>query len=1116
MPRILDNIDQSLLPSLQNTIQSAYRADFCVGYFNLRGWRHIAQAFDNWDGGIGKCCRVLVGMQRAPQDEIRAAFRVTPDNDIDNQTVLRLKKQLAEDFRKQLTIGTPTNADEAGLRHLAEQLKTQKVIVKLYLQHPLHAKLYLLFRNDSEAPIVGYVGSSNLTFSGLVQQGELNVHIPEEDAGKKLQQWFDDRWDNRWCIDISQELIQVIEESWAREQLISPYHIYIKMAYHLAQEARTGVSEFTIPSDFSNTLFPFQQAAIQIAAHHLNKRGGVLLGDVVGLGKTLMATTLARIFVDDYFLETLILCPVNLVKMWEDYAANYRLHAKVLPISQFIRELPTLRRYRLLIIDESHNLRNREGQRYRAIQEYIHTNECRVILLSATPYNKSYLDLANQLRLFVPEDQELTIKPERLLRDIGESEFIRRYQTSPRTLAAFEKSDYADDWRDLMRLYLVRRTRSFIQQNYAEIDPQTQRRYLSYPDGRRSYFPTRVPRTVTFAIDDQNPNDQYARLFSPSVVDSINDLTLPRYGLAGYVAATAEHSANAEQKRILTNLSRAGKRLMGFCRTNLFKRLESSGQVFLQSLERHILRNFIVLHALENDKPVPIGTQDAALLDTRMSDVDVDATIGTQSPPQAGLYSATEAEFKQAATTTYQQYETEMANRFAWLPASFFTEQLKGDLLNDAQALIKILHHAGVWDVNKDTKLEALQKLIEDSHPNEKILVFTQFADTVGYVTEQLQRLLPTIAIEGVTGQTEELTNLVWRFSPRSNGKSYAPEQEIRVLIATDVLSEGQNLQDAHIVVNYDLPWAIIRLIQRAGRVDRIGQQADEILSYTFLPADGVERIINLRERIRHRLQQNAEVIGTDEAFFEDDKDTKAMRDLFTEQSGILDGDADTEVDLASYAYQIWKNAVDADPSLQHIIPNMPPVVYATRAYTPTPQMPEGVLVYMRNRDGNDALAWIDTAKNSVTESQLTILNAAACHPNTAPQERMDDHHDLVHAGMEFLAEQERTGGHLGRPSGVRARTYAQLKRYVDQIRGTLFDMPELHNAVADLYRYPLHQTAANTLNRQLRSGISDETLAQLVVGFYEEHRLCLIHQETSEDQEPQIICSLGLKPTTE
>jgi SNF2 family DNA or RNA helicase len=119
-------------------------------------------------------------------------------------------------------------------------------------------------------------------------------------------------------IDISQELLAIIEESWARQEALPPYHIYLKIVYHLSQEARTGLTEFRIPRDFGNTLLEFQIAAVKIAAHHLNKRGGVLIGDVVGLGKTLMATAVARIFEDDYGLETLIICPKNLVPMWED------------------------------------------------------------------------------------------------------------------------------------------------------------------------------------------------------------------------------------------------------------------------------------------------------------------------------------------------------------------------------------------------------------------------------------------------------------------------------------------------------------------------------------------------------------------------------------------------------------------------------------------------------------------------------------------------------------------------------------------------------------------------------------------------------------------------------
>lgn len=448
---------------------------------------------------------------------------------MDNQTALRLKTRLAEEFREQLTIGAPSNEDEAGLRRLANQIRTKKVIVKLFLKHALHAKLYLLFRPDPVNPSVGYLGSSNLTLSGLSNQGELNIDVLDHDACKKLAKWFEDRWNDHWCLDISDELVQVIDESWAREESIPPFHIYIKIAYHLSQEARTGLTEFRIPSDFGNKLLDFQTAAVKIAAHHLNRRGGVIIGDVVGLGKTLMATALARVFEDDYGLETLIICPKNLVPMWENYRDEYRLRGRVLSISRVTRELSDLRRYRLIVIDESHNLRNREGKTYRNLQEYIRKNDSKCILLSATPYNKTYLDLSSQLRLFVPEDEDLGIRPERLLKEIGETEFLRRFQAPVRSLAAFDKSEHADDWRELMRLYLVRRTRSFIQENYAVTDTENGRKYLKFSDGTPSYFPVRVPKTVHFDIDEQ-----YSRLFADDVVDTINGLELPRYGLGNF------------------------------------------------------------------------------------------------------------------------------------------------------------------------------------------------------------------------------------------------------------------------------------------------------------------------------------------------------------------------------------------------------------------------------------------------------------------------------------------------------------------------------------------------------------------------------------------------------
>ena len=1122
MPRIFDNIETRLLPALRDNLELAYRADFCVGYFNLRGWRQLDALIERFQGTEDSRCRLLIGMQSLPQDELRAALRLgTADEGIDNATALRLKKRMAEDFRQQLMLGAPTNEDEAGLRRLSAQLRSSKVVVKLSTGQALHAKLYLLYRSDPVNPVTGYLGSSNLTLAGLSGQGELNVDVLDSDATQKLVRWFDDRWDDRWSLDISAELADIIDESWAREEILPPYYIYLKMAYHLSQEARTGLSEFTIPRDFQQRLFDFQKAAVQIAAHHLNKRGGVLIGDVVGLGKTLMATALARVFQDDYSWETLIICPKNLVSMWQDYVDTYRIIGKVLSISEVTTRLADLRRYRLVLIDESHNLRNREGRRYAAIKEYITQNDSRCILLSATPYNKTYLDLSAQLRLFIPEDYDLGIRPEKLLGELTETEFIRRHQCPVRSLAAFEKSDYSDDWRELMRLFLVRRTRSFIQANYAATDPATGRQYLTMPDGTRSYFPVRVPRTVRFVVDESRPDDPYARLYSSAVVDAVNGLHLPRYGLGNYEASRPNTPPTQAEAKQLQSLGRAGKRLMGFCRTNLFKRLESGGPAFIQSVERHVLRNYVYLYAIEQGLPLPLGTQGAELLDPD-SDEDSDAMLPgmvdeeDEETDSEALAPAlrTESDYRQRAAQVYAQYAGPLKRRFKWLRATLFTPTLRKHLSDDAHALLGVLGICGYWQPEADAKLNALADLLTRQHPNEKVLVFTQFADTVHYLTEQLQAR-GIRALAGVTGDSPNPTELAWRFSPESNGKRaiIPPASELRALIATDVLSEGQNLQDCAIIVNYDLPWAIIRLIQRAGRVDRIGQRAETITCYSFLPADGVERLIRLRARVRMRLRENAEVVGTDEAFFEDEANDQPILDIYNERAGILDGDDDAEVDLSSQAYQIWKNAIEANPALEKTISGLPSVVYSARAHQPEPLSPAGVLLYLRTSDGNDALAWVDERGKTVTQSQLAILRAAACSRDTQGVPRQPNHHELVALAAEQIAQvEEQTGGQLGRPSGARYKAYTRLLAHAERMKGSLWELPELPRVIDDIYRYPLRDSAVQTLNRQFKIGVDDEALAKLAIALRDEGRLCIIHDDDEpQSREPRIICSLGL-----
>lgn len=1132
MPTVFDNIETPFLDGedgngLKHALKLARRGDFCVGYFNLRGWRCIDSVVNGWtiptDSVEPPPCRLLVGMQRLPGEQLRDWLSPDEPRPPDNKALAGFRKKAAAEFRKQLTIGNPTDEDEAGLRRLVSQLREGRLRVKLFLKHPLHAKLYLAHRNDTINPIIAYVGSSNLTLAGLKGQGELNVDVLDKDAAKKLNQWFIDRWEDTRCLDITEELIAIIEESWAGERLVSPYHLYLKMAWHLSQDARDGIKEFRVPHEIREMLLPFQEKAVQIACRHLNKRGGVLVGDVVGLGKTRIAAAIARVMSDDQMLETLILCPKNLTSMWESYAREYGLRApKVLSQSIAQRELPNLPRYRLVIVDESHNFRNREGKIYQAIRDYLERNDCKVILLSATPYNKTYLDLGAQLRLFLNEQTDIGIRPEAMLRTVGESKFALSNPNTPlSSLGAFEQSEHPDDWRDVMRLYLVRRTRSFIIRNYAEIDERNGLPFLTLHSGERMYFPIRKPVSVKFRSDPNDASDPCARLMRDEVVHIINGLHLPRYGRSNYKKDQLPADLSAADEKVIDDLTRAGPRMKGFCRTNLFKRLESSAHAFLLSVHRHILRNHIEIHALENQLPLPIGQQESALLDTRLYDTgagELDLKDREEPLPSLGQWDA--SHYRAEAKRIYQSIEKHHQSRYKWLRTDVFKKTLVQHLKADSESLRQLLSSTGEIPASKDYKLQSLIRLLRESGDGEKHLVFTQFADTAQYLTASLEEA-GIDGIDCVTGESEDPAKQAWRFSPESNGKlaEFPPSKQTRILIATDVLSEGQNLQDAARVINYDLPWAIIRLIQRAGRVDRIGQKRDTIFCYSFLPAEGVENIIKLRQRIIHRLRENEEVVGSDESFFEDQtpSDAEALRNLYDEKSGILDEPEDDEVDLTSEAFEVWAQATKNDPALRKSVEDLPDVVFATKKHSPDAERPEltppGVLTYIRTPQDHDALLWVDPEGKTVTESLVRIFRQAKCAPDEPALPRRADHHLLVARSLKIVEDERRDlkAGSLGSRRGARFRTYERLQDFLRHREGDLFLTDQVRASIQAVYDHPLTTEAVDKLNRQLRSNISDDDLAALVTALHRDDRLVVVNLHDEPAKEPRILCSLGL-----
>ncbi|MBP1468986.1 NgoFVII family restriction endonuclease [Candidatus Chloroploca sp. M-50] len=1134
MPTIFDNITTHLLPTLRTMLELSHRLDVAVGYFHLRGWDALADLVERFAGTDDHCCRLLVGMQRPEHEVMRALQRLPREGEgyLDGPTVARLRRQAAQSFREQLEFGVPSSKARATLHVLAAQLRARKLRVKLFLRHPLHAKLYLVQRDDPMTPLIGFVGSSNLSFSGLSGHGELNVDVVEQDAARKLQHWFDERWDDAFAFDISADLADLIETSWAADRVVAPYHVYLKMAYYLSQDAREGVHAFPLPADLREVLLPFQAEAVALAARYLQRREGVLLGDVVGLGKTLMATAVARIFQASEQSNTLVICPPKLMPMWRDYLARYQVAGAVVSLGKAPEELPHLPRYRLVIVDESHNLRHRQGKRYAAVHDYIERNGARVLLLTATPFNKQFTDLSNQLRLFLDERRDLRIRPERFFQEYcadgrNEADFQANFDASPRSLRAFEQSNHPDDWRDLMRLFMVRRTRQFILRTYATFDAERQRSYVMIGE-RRAYFPLRQPRTLSFALDEHDPTDQYARLYRAQVVQVIEQLALPRYELAAYVNQTAARRAAPAERALLENLARAGRRLLGFSRTNLFKRLESSGQSFLISLDRQILRNMVTLHALEQGLPVPIGTQDVAMLDPALSDVDAevatadegddeDAASAEQQTLDPALPDSEVAlnAYTARAAQVYTAYATRFHRRFQWLAPSFFQARLKRALRDDARMLAEVAQQVGRWQPARDAKLAELTRLLREIHPHEKVLIFTQFADTARYLATQLwAHGVTDLAV--ATGQAGDPTALARRFSPTSNAGLRDGETELRVLVATDVLGEGQNLQDAHIVVNYDLPWAIIRLIQRVGRVDRIGQQAETIHAYSFLPADGVERIIRLRTRLAERLEANQEVVGTDETFFGEASATQ-LRDLYTEQAQVLEDDSNEDVDLASAALQVWQSASEQD---QRAALALAPIVGATRpVHGPTSAAPPaGVVSYLRFPDGTDAMVRVDTEGRLVSQALAATFRALACGPDTPAVPHLPNHDELVAAALQAaLHEQQTFAGQLGSLRSTRRQVYERVKRCLEQHqrRPTLFSEPLLRTLPAlieAVLRFPLREAARTALSQQIRLGASDEEVATNAVRFYEDERLVVVRDaDEPVVDDPHIVCALGL-----
>lgn len=855
MPGIIDNRQVKLGEVIKEGISddNIDRLRIGVGYFYTSGLKSLQPQLEQFIDSGGQV-DVLMGntVNRETMEELVAGYKSQrlarvrqPNHLIPEDDKRELEQELKAELKEQLLFTDPTKGNQEFIIKLAQWLSDDILRLRVYPKERFHAKAYV-FEGDGEGSITrpdlaGIVGSSNLTFSGLTSNTELNAAVYTADA-EALQEWYEQRWAE--SDDFSPELLDVINESWAAYHpdltLADPYHVYLKALYELFKESLETTEEYLRSFQVYQDLYDFQKWAVLRGARIARSYSGAMISDVVGMGKTYVGLALLEHFYHRNHMrgrqgKMLIICPKKLVTMWERMVAKYSLHAEVLSMGMLSNEeyyetlLDEHGDAAVVLIDESHHYRNSNTNRYENINQFLPVvNE--TILLSATPYTKDATDVYNQLKLFHLDDiTQIPINPPNL------KEFTTRVEKDQANLS------------ELLSHVMVRRTRYDIVTQYGGEDEDG--RYIEMGNEKR-YLPDRKLRTTDYSI-----SDVYGVEFYHEIVDTLEDLTYARYSLGTDEYLKPEY----RDKRKYQDLSTMGENLRGLLKSNFLKRLESSIFAFRETLNR-TLKSYRNFNKLLDEGTVAIGEKVGELLKS-------------EDDPDEILEAIEEMEEEEL-----QDYDIN----------AFYLDPLKRDLQKDIKKLKKLHQRTDSIieeifdDYEKDDKLRELRVLLsnlysgdheifEDGDSAEKIIVFTEFGDTIQHLDEGVQWLqdqgyLTNIRFETVTSDTSNVDEIFERFAPESNEarEKIDPEDELDLLITTDVASEGLNLQDANFVINYDIHWNPLKLIQRIGRVDRLGTEHSTVYVSNFFPETVLEDELGVVDTVSQRVNEINSVLGMD------------------------------------------------------------------------------------------------------------------------------------------------------------------------------------------------------------------------------------------------------------
>jgi len=646
------------------------------------------------------------------------------------------------------------------------------------------------------------VGSSNFTGAGLASNIELNAILYQPSAQEKVQEWFERRW--KEGEDAKAELIDLLESSKFGLPL-EPYRMYMKFLY---EYYKPRLEELERERGKVIELTSFQEDAVNSAVRIIRKYNGVLIADSTGLGKTHIGLELLREFVAVKRKKALLIAPSQVLNtVWEPKLLDESIKTKNITLESTGTESfhpEDYLNFDLVLIDESHNYRNVSTNRHINLMKLLSGGEKKkqVVLLTATPIHNNLMDLYHQLSLITSGDDAH-------FADLGITD-LRRY------FIAADRKQLAQGIEDIVRLLdelMIRRTRQFIKQNYSE----------ALLNGQPVRFPDRVLRKVEYSL-----TELFGGAIYKQVLDTIDQLHLVPYRVDSYLKTVEEKQKFEVEHR--ATLQKIG----------LLKRFESSVEAIKKSIHR--LERFYnyFAKALDEDK----------ILDS-INFHKILKEMGEQEGEEDD-----EKFFMAMEKVPLVQ-----------LTAEYMKHEMKKDIKEDCKLLAPLKQNLERITPYADRKLITLkEQIVKDQifeKDGKKLIIFTQFVDTARYIHADLKAALGDKRVELLTGETKEdtRTRIIKDFAPIANKADHV-QREIDVLVSTDILSEGQNLQDANYVINYDLPWNPMKIVQRAGRVDRLGSKYDTATSAVFIPEKELEDLLGLLEKLETKIQKIADTIG--------------------------------------------------------------------------------------------------------------------------------------------------------------------------------------------------------------------------------------------------------------